>query len=358
MGPRLATVMARNLIGGERGKFRLSAYAATAVTHVASPQASNEVDLAVGYDEEPIAAFASRPREDDGLEVEMAPAVGTESTGVGLALGGAVLVVGGMAAACHALGLALHHGVGWSAAPLWALAGGCGLGLGLGSIGARRWAAPLIHACGWVIVLSALFYMAAGTAALFYAAQSSMDEAPPPWALFVGLGVLGVVMPLIFITYYQRDAVARFCAVADPRTRWTDPRPIPGLMACVCGLAGVGAVLGAIWGEVDFPMIGGWWTGEQGSGAWFGSLALFSLALGGCMTGARWGWWLLTGLIVLGLSLVMASPSHRLLDGPGRGMDYRWLVLTLVAPIGLVLLMSRREFGEGSAEPMESAPSS
>jgi hypothetical protein len=227
--------------------------------------------------------------------------------------------------------------------------------LGTGAVAHRRWAPPLIHALGWVLVLFVLSYAGVAAAAAFYLMGSAQDL---PALTFLGgrallLGVLLlVVVPLGLIGVCQREDTAEACAVTQRSRSWTDVRPVPVLMTFLTGLGGVvlaGAMLAA---RAAFPAFGEFMGGNDGVLAWAVVLVVSAVAV--LLTGfqRKLGWWLLMGLfLVLVPAVFLTLRSHDWegflggAEGVGRGA-----LRTAVAgagallPVALILLMARKSF--------------
>jgi hypothetical protein len=227
--------------------------------------------------------------------------------------------------------------------------------LGTGAVAHRRWAPPLIHALGWVLVLFALSYAGVAAAAAFYLMGSAQDL---PAVSFLGgrellLGVLLlVVVPLGLIGVCQREDTAEACAATQRSRSWTDARPVPVLMTLLTGLGGVvlaGAMLSA---RAAFPAFGEFLGGGDAVAAWGAVLVVCAVAV--LLTGfqRKFGWWLQMGLfLVLAPAVFLTFRVHGWegLFGGGAGAG-KGALRTAVAgagalfPVFLILLMARKAF--------------
>ena len=162
-------------------------------------------------------------------------------SGLGLILGGTLLILSGIFLACllPSLWLTLAGAEAWTqqktlaALVVHAAASLMALVLGAGSVLSRRWAPPLIHAAGWVAVLTVSGIIAATG---FYLVNADAD-APVPGAASL-LQLLGALLgSLGCILYYQQESTAAACEAADPAPAWTDGLPVPALMVFLTGLA-------------------------------------------------------------------------------------------------------------------------
>jgi hypothetical protein len=289
----------------------------------------------------------------------------------GLLVAGGLLILAGLylvrAVVLFAVQAGGERGLGKLAAGSWeffrvhagmvvAAAGGLLLLLlGTGAVAHRRWAPPLIHALGWVLVLFALSYAGVAAAAAFYLMGSAQEL---PAVSFLGgrellLGVLLlVVVPLGLIGVCQREDTAEACAATQRSRSWTDARPVPVLMTFLTALGGVvlaGAMLSA---RAAFPAFGEFLGGDDGIAAWGAVLVVSAVAV--LLTGfqRKFGWWLQMGLfLVLAPAVFLTLRVHGwegwFGGGAGAGQG---ALRTAVAgagalfPVFLILLMARKAF--------------
>jgi hypothetical protein len=301
--------------------------------------------------------------------------ISTEETGdpgdrgIGLVLSGALLIVLGIFLACRVPALALEaDGMSVSSQPLAEVNVGllhaemflCAAGaaacllFGIGSATLRRWAPPLIHAAGWVVLLTVLVGMGSVTASMFYlSSNKTAGDAVPGdgTALFAAAGVLGIALPLGLIALFQRPSVARLCAQVDRRPRWTDARTVPSLMVFFTGLIlAAGAFTLSIAGAA-VPLFGELRDDGGGAQAWAGLGLVISLAALFAAAGKRAGWWLLfllSAALAVTLFLTFQRYDWHLLlhlpaSAPSSTVTGVMSALALLPAI-LILLMTRRAF--------------
>lgn len=103
--------------------------------------------------------------------------------------------------------------------------------LGIGSMMARRWAPPLIlvTSWGWLVAGAATagvlgFIMPQLTASLPNAQPEA--KAFVAGCLGVGIGLFGILLPLVFVLFYRSRHVKATVDQADPVPRWTDGQPV------------------------------------------------------------------------------------------------------------------------------------
>jgi hypothetical protein len=109
---------------------------------------------------------------------------------------------------------------------------------GIGSIRKRRWARALS------LVVSALWLVAGFVSIVAVAIIAPRITAviPPSQTtivlsvIFIALGVLGVVLPLVLVLFYRGPNVKATVEAADPTIRWTDRVPLP-ILALVLVMA-------------------------------------------------------------------------------------------------------------------------
>jgi len=200
--------------------------------------------------------------------------------------------------------------------------------LGIGSIKARRWARALLLIFSWFWLLmgaTALTSMAFIMPKILAGASGASDQnhALPASAMagamvvmFLVLGVFFIIVPAVWIFFYQSRHVKATCETRDPVTRWTDACPLPVLAVCLwlAFTAPMMLVMPIIRHGV-MPFFGTFLTGLPG--------ALLCLALAGLWAYAAWllykldvrGWWLiLIAFVVFTVSAVMTYARHDIIE--------------------------------------------
>lgn len=278
-------------------------------------------------------------------------------------LSGALLIVLGLYLACRLPSLALEADAAASSGKatlaghlrggmLLSIAGAavCLL-LGIGATTLRRWAPPLIHAAAWTVLLTVLCGMGVATASMFQLSSNTTPGdavAVDGTAIFVTAGVLGVAVPLMLIAVFQRPGVARLCAQADKRPRWTDSRSIPALMVFSGSLLLAAAAFSMSLAHSAFPAFGNL---IAGTGAWAG-VGIAALAAAGLAAAAHQAsWWLLTALTALltaGLFLTCRQHGWQeifsLSPAGVPALADAVIAAGALSPLILIVLMTRRAF--------------
>ncbi len=190
------------------------------------------------------------------------------------------------------------------AASMYVIAAVVFISLGVGSMGARRWARTLTVVLSWIWLV---FGTAAMATFMFVIprmfASMPQNEQLPPGAL-VGLEImtggmmtcLYIILPVLFLVFYQRASVRATCEWRDPQVRWTDRCPMPVLAVSIvlasttismapltaCGfplpffgvlLSGIqGAILLLVW--ISAAACLAWGTYRLKMAAWWGTLLL------------------------------------------------------------------------------------
>lgn len=107
--------------------------------------------------------------------------------------------------------------------------------LGIGSMMARRWAPPLILVTSWGWLVCGL----AATGVMGFLLPQIMSSLPNNQAeakavitgcMSVGIGLFGIVLPLVFILFYRSAHVKATVEQIDPVRRWTDGQPVALLL--------------------------------------------------------------------------------------------------------------------------------
>ncbi len=239
---------------------------------------------------------------------------------------------------------------------LHAAGAACCLLLGAGAITLRRWAPPLIHAAGWVVLLAVLTGMGAAAAFLFYLPADTGDTVPgESVGIFAAAAIFGIALPLALIAVFQRPEVAALCRGADAKPRWTDQRAVPALMVFTTGVLLAIAALTLALAHAALPLFGEIQDSGAAAAAWIVLGLLSATAAGFAAMGKRLGWWLLLGLSAMtGISLFLTAGKHdwhTLLHLPAAGdvstADGVMAACALL-PVVLILLITRKAFSRES----------
>ncbi len=297
----------------------------------------------------PLAAAAPAP-----------PSAAPALNGTGLLLGGAGLIVLGIALACRLplLWLDLEAADPWARQALEAgmilqAAGALSaLTLGTGSLLLRRWAPPLIHAIGWIAVFAALLLL--GVTGVVLGSESETLLSPAD-----GLGLAAaLLLPLAYLFYYERESVAATCAAASPEPAWTDRQSVPALMVLLCHVILALAAAAMLRYPAAFPLpTGEILRGPAALATWSGLLALGLLGTYAAWRRSAAATWLLL-LAALGLAATLGAcglfgrpPWGAFLAALGRPADLGPASPLLPLLVGLspallllVLAMARRAF--------------
>ena len=239
--------------------------------------------------------------------------------------------------------------------------------LGVGSLQARRWA----HALSLVVSWSWLLFGVWGLSFYLFYMPSPLKAAPPQgqmmpegtqmvamlFALVFGVFFL-VVVPTIFVSFYQSRHVKVTCEVHDPVPRWTDACPLPVLMLSLW--FGFGALLMLVAlpasPKVELPVLG--WT-ISGPVGWLGCMGVV-VGLGYSAWAMyrlrKSGWWTALGLVCIGATSVILDDSVQLHSPPQPpsqtmgehtplpGHPMVFMSLGIVIPLIGLLLFVRRCF--------------
>lgn len=289
--------------------------------------------------------------------------------GFGMVISGALLIILGLVLACRIPGLALEADSnaaasrGPAAVRTWQLHGEMFLSaagaaslllLGIGSATLRRWAPPLIHAAGWVVMLTVLVCMGAATVSMFYLSSNATagDAVSGDGTLVFALtGIFGIVLPLGLIAFFQRPSIARLCRLTDKEPRWTDRRTIPALMVFTTGVLLAIACFTLSVAHAGMPLFGEIGDGRTGIQAWAWIGILCAAAAACAAAGKRTGWWMLlilSGLVALSLFFTCQRHDWRTLmqlsAAPSGSLVGGIIAASTMLPAILLLLMTRRAF--------------
>jgi uncharacterized membrane protein len=247
--------------------------------------------------------------------------------------------------------------------------------LGIGSIMARRWARALllIFSWSWLIVglitlLCMAFFVPTIMAGMHSAGVNGQPALPAAamgavmFGMFLMFGVFFVVLPAIWVVFYNSRHVKATCATRDPVVRWTDACPLPVLAVCLWTIVSAPTMLlMPMAGHSVMPFFGVFLTGF--------SAAMFCLAIVAVWCYAAWllykleqrGWWLLlAGWCLVMISSILTFARHdvlemyRLMQYPDTviqqmqksgflaGNQMVWMMLLFMAPfLGYLLFIKK-----------------
>jgi hypothetical protein len=256
--------------------------------------------------------------------------------------------------------------------------------LGIGSIMARRWARALLLIFSWFWLITGIIMVIAVPILLpktFADLPTNTNGQPglPPGALAgvvivttLVIGVFFVLLPAVWIFFYNSRQVKATCEARDPVMRWTDACPLPVLALCLCLLISVPMLLlMPVMGHGVVPFFGTFLYGLPGS--------LFCLAMAALWAWCAWllyrldmrGWWLiLIALVVFTVSGVLTYSRHSMLElyqlmgypqaqidqmqkmGLFTGNWMAWWTLVFMVPfIGYVLFLKKYLRGGSASLP-------
>jgi hypothetical protein len=197
--------------------------------------------------------------------------------------------------------------------------------LGIGSIKARRWARALLLIFSWSWLVMGVFVMifmgfllprVLESASSAGVSNGTNDHALPPGAvgvmmtvMFVIFSIIFVLLPAIWIFFYNSRHVKATCEARDPVARWTDACPLPVLAICVWVMFSVPMMLlMPVMAHSVIPFFGIFATGLAGTALYMLVATAWAYA-GWLMYQLKpLGWWLL--LIAMGLFMVSSLATY------------------------------------------------
>ena len=139
--------------------------------------------------------------------------------------------------------------------------------LGIGSMMARRWAPPLILVTSWgwlvcgVATAGVMGFMLPQITASIPNAQPEVKNVMAG-CMSIGIGLFGILLPLVFILFYRSTHVKATVEQVDPVPRWTDSQPVALLIFASWMFFGAVSVLLSIFMYKAIPlgsfMLRGW----------------------------------------------------------------------------------------------------
>ena len=286
-----------------------------------------------------------------------------ESTGsIGLLIGGALLIIAGLYLATISASATVSvtgstpariqdilsmFTTGASSALL--------LLLGTGAVAYRRWAPPLIHALGWILVLFTLTYAGTAAAVAFYLMGDSGNAPSLPMGsarFLIIAAIAGLAIPLAFIGIAQRDSATKACTSTSALPSWTDERPVPVLMSTLVGIALATITLSLGFAGFNFPAFGAFTHHSISLPAWAGTGVVFIFASLLAAAQRKSGWWvLLLASLTLGTALFLtfhqsqaAGFTEATEPRTGGSLNTALIAAGSLLPVVLILLMSRKSF--------------
>jgi len=180
--------------------------------------------------------------------------------------------------------------------------------LGVGTLRGRRWARTLMLVLSWLWLLCGLL----GAGSMFFFLPKLLAGLPSGGAsdesakmfvsgcMMVGLGLLYVVLPTLFVLFYRGPNVRATFEAKDPNVPWTDRTPAPVLaVSLMLGYGAVGSLAGLAFGAI--PFFGTLLTGAPAIVACLALGALCAYLARGTYLRQPAAWWGLLALAILGL---------------------------------------------------------
>jgi hypothetical protein len=221
--------------------------------------------------------------------------------------------------------------------------------LGIGSILARRWARALllIFSWGWLFMglfamIGMLFFVpkliasASGAPATHHGLPSSTIIGVMVF-MFLFLGVFFIIVPAVWIFFYNSRHVKATCEARNPLTGWTDACPLPVLALCLWLLFTVPMMLlMPVIGHGVMPFFGMFLSGAAGT--------VFCLVFSVLWAYAAWllykmdvrGWWLIMiAMLVFMMSSVLTYAQYDMTEIYQR-MGYPQSQIDLMRKSGLL----------------------
>lgn len=227
--------------------------------------------------------------------------------------------------------------------------------LGTGAVAYRRWAPPLIHALGWLLVLFTLTCAGTAAAVAFYLMGDSGNAPSLPQGsarFLIIAAIAGLAIPLAFIGIAQRDSATKACTSTSTLPSWTDARPIPVLMSFLVGLAVATITISLGFAGFNFPAFGFFTNHSISLPAWAGTGVVFLFASLLAAAQRKSGWWiLLLASLTLGTALFLSFHQSQAAGftetaeaRTGGSLNAALLAAGSLLPVVLILLMSRKSF--------------
>ena len=198
-----------------------------------------------------------------------------------------------------------------------------GIWLGIGSILARRWARALTLVLAWIwLVCGALGLLFFITFMGDMYQQIAQEAKLPPEAVVVMQIMMGgmagcvyILLPGIFILFYQSRHVRATCESRDPQVRWTDKCPLPVLAVSLLLGFGAFSTVGILAYGAVVPWFGTPLTGPGALGVVVANAVLLGVFAWGTYKLKKWAWLGTMALLaVWGVSAIITFSRVSLLE--------------------------------------------
>lgn len=194
--------------------------------------------------------------------------------------------------------------------------------LGIGSIKARRWARALLLIFSWgmlVVGVLTIAFMVVWMPKIIEASSAAAPagQAAPPMDFIMGFTIafmafFMVVLPGVWVFFYQSPHVKVTCEAEDPVERWTDRCPLPVIALSIWLCSAIPSFLFMALGyKAVLPFFGTFVVGALGTAIYLLVAILWTYAAW-AMYKLRWiGWWIVVVSVVLfGVSAFLTYSRH------------------------------------------------
>lgn len=203
------------------------------------------------------------------------------------------------------------------------------VGLGIGSMMARRWARALLLIFSWswlVMGVTGTGMMVVLFPKIMAAMESAQPAGQPPLPAgamqlimviqFLMLTVMLVLLPAAWVLFYRSRHVQATCESRDPVAGWTDACPLPVLAVSLwLGLGMLMMLAMPLVYHGVFPFFGSFLSGVPGTLVWLGFAALWGYSARATYQLNGRGWWLvLLSIAALTLSNAITYSRHDLME--------------------------------------------
>jgi hypothetical protein len=222
--------------------------------------------------------------------------------------------------------------------------------LGVGSIRARRWAWTLTVVLSWMwlivgVMSFVVFVFAAGP--MMSASIAQQQPKMPPAAIVIMQVVMGAVMaciyillPGLFLVFYQRESVRATCWRRDPQVRWTDRCPMPVLAVCILhGSSALCMPLSAAYYGFVMPAFGHILSGAAGAAVMLPLTLVMAYLAWGTYRLKMAAWWGTLLLWMVGI-VNMGTVSQTLLLEMYEKMRMPAAQLAMIRRSGMIEMMA------------------
>lgn len=224
------------------------------------------------------------------------------------------------------------------------------LWIGIGLVGARRWAWTLTVVFSWtwlVIGVLSFFFFLCFMGQSAWAAIAAQSKAPPETITVMRIGAsvavfcIYILVPGVFLLLCHHASVRATCLRRDPQTRWTDRCPMPVLAPSILLALSVISMFSLAAYNWTVPLFGGFISGAAGAAVVLLLAVVLAYLAWGTYRLQRAAWWGALLLGIVGTANMAITFSRNDLGQMYQKMGMPPDQLEMIRKMGMIDSMSR-----------------